>query len=55
MHILDTSSLINLKNHHLLEKYKNVELSQEEKEKIFRKLLLCIKEHKNAIRSIVYC
>ncbi|XP_068966267.1 odorant receptor 43b-like isoform X1 [Bombus flavifrons] len=50
MHILDTSSLINLKNHHLLEKYKNVELSQEEKEKIFRKLLLCIKEHKNAIR-----
>ncbi|XP_012168575.2 odorant receptor 13a isoform X2 [Bombus terrestris] len=50
MHILDTSSLINLKDRHLLEKYKNVELSQEEKEKIFRKLLLCIKEHKNAIR-----
>ncbi|XP_050470066.1 uncharacterized protein LOC126863698 [Bombus huntii] len=50
IHILDTSSLINLKDHHLLEKYKNVELSQEEKEKIFRKLLLCIKEHKNAIR-----
>ncbi|XP_033315771.1 uncharacterized protein LOC117214049 [Bombus bifarius] len=50
IHILDTSSLINLKDHRLLEKYKNVELSQEEKEKIFRKLLLCIKEHKNAIR-----
>ncbi|XP_043594587.1 uncharacterized protein LOC122572926 isoform X2 [Bombus pyrosoma] len=50
MHILDTSSLINLKEHHLLEKYKNVKLSQEEKEKIFRKLLLCIEEHKNAIR-----
>ncbi|XP_071872479.1 uncharacterized protein isoform X2 [Bombus fervidus] len=50
MHILDTSSLINLKDHHLLEKYKNVELSQEEKATIFRKLLLCIKEHKNAIR-----
>ncbi|XP_043515813.1 odorant receptor 13a-like isoform X1 [Frieseomelitta varia] len=49
MHILDTNSFIDLKNDRLIEKYNNIELSSVDKEKIFRKLVLCIKEHQNAI------
>ncbi|XP_050599768.1 odorant receptor 13a-like [Bombus affinis] len=50
IHIFDTSSLINLKDYNLLEKYKNVELSPDEQKKIFKKLLFCIRRHQNAIR-----
>ncbi|KAK9300620.1 hypothetical protein QLX08_006769 [Tetragonisca angustula] len=41
-------SLINLKNDRLIKKY-NIELSLADKEEIFKKLMLCIKEHQNAI------
>ncbi|KAK1124779.1 hypothetical protein K0M31_006139 [Melipona bicolor] len=46
--ILDTVSLINLKNDRSFEKYNNMELLPIGT-KIFRKLVLCIKEHQNAI------
>ncbi|XP_043587206.1 odorant receptor 13a-like [Bombus pyrosoma] len=52
VHILDASSLINLKDYRLLESYKNTELLPEEEKKICTKLFLCIKEYQNAIR---YC
>ncbi|KAF3425164.1 LOW QUALITY PROTEIN: hypothetical protein E2986_08772 [Frieseomelitta varia] len=53
MHILDTNSFIDLKNDRLIEKYNNIELSSVDKEKIFRKLVLCIKEHQNAIELVI--
>lgn len=52
VHILDASSLINLKDHRLFENYKNTELLPEEEKKISTKLFLCIKEYQNAIRSV---
>lgn len=52
VHILDASSLINLKDHRLFENYKNTELLPEEEKKICMKLFLCIKEYQNAIRSV---
>ena len=52
MHILDTNSFIDLKDDRLMEKYNNIKLSSVDKEKIFRKLMLCIKEHQNAIELV---
>lgn len=52
VHILDASSLINLKDHRLFENYKNTELLPEDEKKICTKLFLCIKEYQNAIRSV---
>lgn len=52
VHILDASSLINLKDHRLFENYKNIELLPEDEKKICTKLFLCIKEYQNAIRSV---
>ncbi|KOX74907.1 hypothetical protein WN51_13468, partial [Melipona quadrifasciata] len=50
--ILDTVNLINLKNDRSFEKYNNMELLPVGT-KIFRKLVLCIKEHQNAIELVI--
>ncbi|KAK1124778.1 hypothetical protein K0M31_006138 [Melipona bicolor] len=50
VHILDVNSLIDLKNDRLFEKYSNIELLSMEEKKIFRELVLCIKEHQNALK-----
>ncbi|KAK9300617.1 hypothetical protein QLX08_006768 [Tetragonisca angustula] len=49
MHILDTNSFIDFKNDRLMEKYNNIKLSSVDRERIFQKLVLCIKEHQYAI------
>ena len=53
MHILDKNNLIDLKNDRLIEKYNNIELLSVDEEVIFRKLVLCIKEHQNAIKLVI--
>ncbi|XP_017760672.1 PREDICTED: odorant receptor 13a-like [Eufriesea mexicana] len=50
IHIMDTNYLINMKDHHVLENYKNIELLPAEQKKVYRKLFICIKEHQNAIK-----
>ena len=54
MHILDTNSFIDLKDDRLMEKYNNIKLSSVDRERIFQKLVLCIKEHQYAIELVIF-
>ncbi|XP_061938210.1 odorant receptor 13a-like isoform X1 [Apis cerana] len=50
IHILNTNNLINIRDYHLLEKYKNIKLLPRDEKKVYRKLFICIKNHQNAIK-----
>ncbi|XP_076167797.1 uncharacterized protein LOC143146924 isoform X1 [Ptiloglossa arizonensis] len=50
VHVLDSSSLINLKDDYLFKKYEYTEFTPEEQLKVHNKLFICIQEHKNAIK-----
>ncbi|KAK1117590.1 hypothetical protein K0M31_015766 [Melipona bicolor] len=53
VHILDTNISMKFKDRYLLENHKNIELLPKEQKQMHGKLFLCIKEHQNAIESVV--
>ncbi|CAL7941614.1 unnamed protein product [Xylocopa violacea] len=52
MHILDTNGLIDVEDSDLLEKYKNINLPSGQEDKIYRKVLTCIRGHQRAIKYL---